>query len=102
MCQSLTPGPIFVFMPMSETLSVPMSMGRFGDMLMATAKHPAMLLYLNNAQSIVPSGELSTLDYLRRGGRNRTVRDARSNLNERCWMMRNAIAAESTKITLAN
>jgi uncharacterized protein (DUF1800 family) len=28
--------------------------GKFEDMLMATAKHPAMLFYLDNAQSVVP------------------------------------------------
>jgi uncharacterized protein (DUF1800 family) len=33
----------------------PHVLGRFEDMVMASAKHPAMLLYLDNAQSIGPS-----------------------------------------------
>lgn len=57
----------------------PNALGRFGDLLAATAKHPAMLLYLNNAQSIVPSGELSTLEYLRRGRGKRGLRNKQLN-----------------------
>ena len=30
-------------------------LGRFGDMLRAVASHPAMLLYLDNAQSFGPA-----------------------------------------------
>jgi uncharacterized protein (DUF1800 family) len=33
----------------------PHVLGRFGDMLVAVAKHPAMLLYLDNARSFGPS-----------------------------------------------
>ncbi len=33
----------------------PHALGRFSDLLLATAKHPAMLLYLDNASSIAPS-----------------------------------------------
>jgi uncharacterized protein (DUF1800 family) len=32
--------------------------GRFGDMLLAVEKHPAMLTYLNNAQSVGPGSRL--------------------------------------------
>ncbi|HTE50982.1 MAG TPA: DUF1800 domain-containing protein [Kofleriaceae bacterium] len=32
----------------------PHALGRFGDLLEATARHPAMLLYLDNAQSVAP------------------------------------------------
>lgn len=32
----------------------PHALGRFADMLLATARHPAMLIYLDNAQSVAP------------------------------------------------
>lgn len=35
--------------------------GRFGDMLKAVVRHPAMLVYLDNAQSIGPNSRASTL-----------------------------------------
>ncbi len=38
--------------------------GRYADMLLASARHPAMLLYLNNAESIGPGSRAG-----RRGGR---------------------------------
>jgi uncharacterized protein (DUF1800 family) len=40
----------------------PHVLGEFGDMLEATAKHPAMLLYLDNAQSTANPGETTTMD----------------------------------------
>lgn len=35
----------------------PYVLGRFGDMLLAVARHPAMLSYLNNAMSIGPNSQ---------------------------------------------
>jgi len=40
----------------------PRVFGTFGEMLEATAKHPAMLLYLDNAQSTAAEGTATTLD----------------------------------------
>ena len=37
-----------------ERVIRPHALGRFSDMLVASARHPAMLLYLDNAQSIAP------------------------------------------------
>ncbi len=34
----------------------PHALGKFQDLLLATARHPAMLLYLDNARSVVPRG----------------------------------------------
>ena len=39
----------------------PNALGKFRDLLGATAKHPAMLLYLDNAQSSAPEGAPTTL-----------------------------------------
>jgi hypothetical protein len=33
----------------------PHALGRFSDLVLATARHPAMLLYLDNAESVAPS-----------------------------------------------
>lgn len=40
----------------------PFVLGEFGDMLDATAKHPAMLMYLDNAQSTANPGDSTTMD----------------------------------------
>jgi uncharacterized protein (DUF1800 family) len=37
-----------------ETAIRPRALGRFADLLSATARHPAMLFYLDNAQSVAP------------------------------------------------
>ena len=37
-----------------ETVVRPLALGRFVDLLKATARHPAMLVYLDNAQSVAP------------------------------------------------
>lgn len=50
------------------------AMGRFSDLLMASAKSPAMLIYLDNYQSVAPMPETS-------GARGRRPRTARG-LNE--------------------
>ncbi len=50
----------------------PHVLGDFRDMLEATAKHPAMLLYLDNARSVAPEGTRTTFDrdqYMRSRGR---------------------------------
>ncbi len=52
----------------------PHVLGSFRDMLEATAKHPAMLHYLDNARSVAPEGAPTTFDpesfrRARRGGR---------------------------------
>ena len=39
----------------------PHVLGRFGDMLLAAEQHPAMLLYLDQAQSVGPDSTLGTL-----------------------------------------
>ncbi len=38
----------------------PHALGRFRDLLEATARHPAMLHYLDNAQSVAPAGAATT------------------------------------------
>jgi uncharacterized protein (DUF1800 family) len=40
----------------------PFALGRFRDLLGATARHPAMLLYLDNAQSVAPGGATTTFE----------------------------------------
>lgn len=50
----------------SERTIRPHAMGHFRDLLGAVAKSPAMLLYLDNAQSVADSGQ-STLGAQRRG-----------------------------------
>src|SRR5262245_58946829 len=37
-----------------ETAIRPYALGRFEELLLATARHPAMLVYLDNAQSVAP------------------------------------------------
>ncbi len=60
----------------------PNVLGEFGEMLEATAKHPAMLMYLDNAQSTADEGETTTMDTMlseRMGRRGRAVsRQARN------------------------
>ena len=48
-------GPVGVLVADYEQRAIrPFVLGRFRDMLGATAKHPAMLIYLDNAQSVAP------------------------------------------------
>lgn len=58
----LTPGYI------EETIRA-RAMGRFEDLLVATAQSPAMLFYLDNAQSVAPGSEPPELGRLRQVGR---------------------------------
>jgi uncharacterized protein (DUF1800 family) len=44
----------------------PFALGSFEDLLLATAQHPAMLLYLDNAQSVVPGATPPELERLNR------------------------------------
>jgi uncharacterized protein (DUF1800 family) len=48
-------GPIKVWIGSYEQEAIrPYTLGRFSDLLLATAKHPAMLVYLDNAQNVAP------------------------------------------------
>lgn len=48
-------GPIKVWIGAYEEEAIrPHTLGRFSDLLLATAKHPAMLVYLDNAQNVAP------------------------------------------------
>ncbi|MCU0621316.1 MAG: DUF1800 domain-containing protein, partial [Gemmatimonadales bacterium] len=40
-----------------ERVIRPHALGRFEELLLATARHPAMLFYLDNVQSVVPGFE---------------------------------------------
>jgi uncharacterized protein (DUF1800 family) len=53
----------------------PHVLGRFEDMVIASASHPAMLIYLDNAQSIGPASRAARAQQQRRAG-------ARRGLNE--------------------
>jgi uncharacterized protein (DUF1800 family) len=48
------------FIPIFETAAIrPHVLGRFEDMLLAVERHPAMLLYLDQAQSVGPNSTLA-------------------------------------------
>jgi len=48
-------GPLKVWVGAYEEEAIrPHTLGRFSDLLLATAKHPAMLVYLDNAQNVAP------------------------------------------------
>jgi len=48
-------GPIKVWIGAYEEQAIrPHTIGRFSDMLLATAKHPAMLVYLDNIRNVAP------------------------------------------------
>jgi len=47
----------------------PRALGRFEDLLIATARSPAMLFYLDNAQSVAPGSRPPQLDRLERARR---------------------------------
>ena len=58
-----------VFLPdYIESTIRPHALGRFADLLLATAKSPAMLVYLDQAQSIAPGSEPPGLRRLRGPG----------------------------------
>jgi uncharacterized protein (DUF1800 family) len=61
----------------------PHALGRFEDMVLASARHPAMLAYLDNFQSIGPGSPAATLG--QRAGQRRTAQQTaapRRGLNE--------------------
>ena len=47
----------------------PRLLGKFEDLLASTAESPAMMVYLDNAQSVMPGATPPELDRLRRAGR---------------------------------
>jgi uncharacterized protein (DUF1800 family) len=47
--------------PFEQEAIRPYVFGRFGDMLVASSSHPAMLLYLDQAQSVGPNSDLARL-----------------------------------------
>jgi len=57
----------------------PNALGRFEDLLIATAKSPAMLFYLDNAQSVAPG---SAPPFLARRARQRPGQGVRTGINE--------------------
>lgn len=59
----------------------PNALGHFETLLMATAKHPAMLAYLNNAQSVANPDVPTTLE-LRENKPNKGRRAGKNGLNE--------------------
>jgi uncharacterized protein (DUF1800 family) len=49
-------GPIKVWIGAYEEEAIrPYTLGRFSDLLLATAKHPAMLVYLDNSRNVAPA-----------------------------------------------
>lgn len=60
----------------------PHALGRFRDLLGATARHPAMLYYLDNAQSSAATGSPTTMDEAM-GDRPRMRRRDRGDMDER-------------------
>ncbi|MBS0212383.1 MAG: DUF1800 domain-containing protein [Proteobacteria bacterium] len=65
--------------PMEREVIRPHAFGRFADLLLGIETHPAMLLYLDNAQSIGPESRLG--ERLARGGGNPKRKGAQG-LNE--------------------
>jgi uncharacterized protein (DUF1800 family) len=56
-------GPIKVWIGAYEEEAIrPNTLGRFSDLLLATARHPAMLVYLDNAQNVAPAATPNDLD----------------------------------------
>jgi uncharacterized protein (DUF1800 family) len=80
---SLTDGEArFFVLPYERDVLRPRALGRFRDLLGATARHPAMLLYLDNARSVAPEGAVTTLDR-RRGARPRRLGGTGAGLPDR-------------------
>jgi uncharacterized protein (DUF1800 family) len=53
-------GPIKIWVGAYEEEAIrPNVLGRFSDLLLATAKHPAMLIYLDNARNVAPEPEVA-------------------------------------------
>ena len=60
----------------------PYVLGKFGDMLLATAKHPAMLYYLDNWQSVDPQAMEAIAKQRRGAGVNKQLAKKARGLNE--------------------
>jgi uncharacterized protein (DUF1800 family) len=65
--------------PMEREAIRPHVLGRFGDLLQAVEQHPAMLLYLDNAQSMGP--ESRAANFLGKSGRSPSGRNPGLNEN---------------------
>jgi uncharacterized protein (DUF1800 family) len=65
--------------PMEREAIRPHVLGRFGDLLLAVEQHPAMLLYLDNAQSVGPDSRAA--QFLGQSGRNPSGRKLGLNEN---------------------
>ncbi|MDE2357280.1 MAG: DUF1800 family protein [Alphaproteobacteria bacterium] len=65
--------------PFEQEAIRPHVFGRFEDMLVASTTHPAMLLYLDQAQSIGPNSRAAAF-FARRGGGNGVPRGLNENL----------------------
>jgi uncharacterized protein (DUF1800 family) len=76
LCVSLTGGPQVVSFAGHYEREVirPHVLGRFTDMVLASARHPAMLFYLDNAQSIGPESP-QAIQAARRQGRERGLNE---------------------------
>lgn len=56
-------GPVKVWVGAYEDEAIrPHTLGRFSDVLLATAKHPAMLAYLDNARNVAPGMQATSKD----------------------------------------
>ncbi len=60
----------------------PNALGNFKDLLMATAKSPAMLFYLDNFQSVSPNAPNGAANRLNRANQNRQMNSANPNRRE--------------------
>ena len=58
-------GPLKVWVGAYEEEAIrPYTLGRFSDLLLATAKHPAMLIYLDNSQNVAPAAADQAADQM--------------------------------------
>jgi uncharacterized protein (DUF1800 family) len=70
LCVSATKGQVAPLAGSYERDAIrPHVLGRFEDMVLASARHPAMLLYLDNAQSIGPGSQVGRMSAQRRNAR---------------------------------
>lgn len=58
-----------------QTAIRPHVLGKFSDMLMAVVQHPAMLIYLNQAQSIGPNSRAAEMEQERQPGKKRGLNE---------------------------
>jgi len=73
-------GPIRIWVGAYEEKAIrPHVLGRFSDLLLATAKHPAMLTYLDNARNVAPEPAASGNDMM---GTNPKAKNKARGINE--------------------